>query len=67
MNGKSTRRPCFVWDENLLILPAYGASTGSLNILSEAFGGLFNRARLQVMVMGRDRLYPVGLNRLVRG
>lgn len=67
MNGKSTRRPCFVWDENLLILPAYGASTGSLNILSDAFTGLFNRSGLQVMVMGRDRLYPVGLNRLVRG
>lgn len=67
MNGKSTRRPCFAWDENLLILPAYGASTGSLNILSDAFSGLFNHAQLQVMVMGRDRLYPVGVNRLVRG
>ncbi len=67
MNGKSTRRPCFVWDENLLILPAYGASTGSLNILSDAFAGLFNRSRLQVVVMGREQLYPVGLNRLVRG
>ncbi|WP_196259421.1 ligase-associated DNA damage response endonuclease PdeM [Pelagibacterium limicola] len=67
MNGKSTRRPCFVWDDNQLILPAYGASTGSLNILSDAFAGLFNRSKLQVMVMGRDRLYPVGLNRLVRG
>lgn len=67
MNGKSTRRPCFVWDDNLLILPAYGASTGSLNILSDAFAGFFNHSRLQVMVMGRDKLYPVGVNRLVRG
>jgi DNA ligase-associated metallophosphoesterase len=67
MNGKSTRRPCFVWDDELLILPAYGASTGSLNILSDAFAGLFNRSKLQVMVMGKDRLYPVGLSRLVRG
>lgn len=67
MNGKSTRRPCFAWDDNLMVLPAYGASTGSLNILSPAFSGLFNPRALQVMMMGRDRLYPVGSNRLVAG
>lgn len=67
MNGKSTRRPCFVWDENLMVLPAYGASTGSLNILSSAFSGLFDRRAMQVMMMGRDKLYPVGSNRLVAG
>lgn len=67
LNGKSARRPCFVWDENLMILPAYGASTGSLNILSPAFHGLFDHAQTQVIMIGRDRVYPVGLNRLVQG
>ena len=28
IEGRSTRRPCFVHDNRLLILPAYGASTG---------------------------------------
>lgn len=67
LNGKSTRRPCFVWDETLLILPAYGASTGSLNILSPAFSGLFDRRTMQVLMTGRDRVYPVGTARLVGG
>lgn len=67
MNGKSSRRPCFAWDEHLMILPAYGASTGSLNVLSPAFAGLFNRTRLQVMMLGRDRVYPVATQRLVLG
>ena len=67
MNGKSTRRPCFAWDRNLMILPAYGASTGSVHILSPAFSGRFDGAGLKVMVLGRDRVYPVGAQRLVAG
>src|SRR5690606_29361732 len=67
LNGKSSRKPCFVWDDDLMILPAYGASTGSLNILSPAFSGLFDRAGLKVMMLGRNRVYPVGAHRLVAG
>lgn len=67
MNGKSSRKRCFVWDDDLMILPAYGASTGSLNILSPAFSGLFDRAGLKVMMLGRNRVYPVGAHRLVAG
>ena len=67
MNGKSSRRACFAWDQHLMILPAYGASTGSLNILSPAFTGLFDRTRLQVMMLGRERVYPVAKQRLVLG
>lgn len=67
LNGKASRRPCFVWDEHMMILPAYGASTGSLNILSPAFSGLFARESMRVMMLGRDRVYPVGRHRLVPG
>ncbi|WP_158541617.1 ligase-associated DNA damage response endonuclease PdeM [Pelagibacterium lacus] len=67
LNGRSTRRPCFAWDDEMLILPAYGASTGSLNILSPAFAGLFDRTRLRVAMLGRDRIYPVGAHLLVHG
>lgn len=67
VNGRSTRRPCFVHDNRLLILPAYGASTGSINILSPAFAGLFHWPSLEVTMLGKDRLYPVSPKRLVQG
>ncbi|HEY8595067.1 MAG TPA: ligase-associated DNA damage response endonuclease PdeM [Devosiaceae bacterium] len=67
INGRSVRRACFVHDERLMLLPAYGSATGSLNVLSPAFSGLFDRAGLQVVMLGRDRLYPVSPRRLVAG
>ncbi|SEQ53055.1 putative phosphoesterase [Devosia sp. YR412] len=67
IDGRSTRRPCFVHDNRLLILPAYGASTGSINILSPAFLGLFHWPALEVTMLGKDRTYPVSPKRLVRG
>jgi DNA ligase-associated metallophosphoesterase len=67
INGRSVRRPCFVHDRRLLLLPAYGSSTGSLNILSPAFFGLLDHAALEVTMLGRDRLYPVSPKRLVGG
>jgi len=65
MAGRSTRRPCFVHDGKLLILPAYGASTGALNILSPAFAGLFHWPALEVTMLGRDRTYSVSPRRLI--
>jgi len=66
LDGRSTRRPCFVHDNRLLILPAYGASTGSINILSPAFAGLLHFPALEVTMLGKDRTYPVSIQRLVR-
>lgn len=66
MEGRSTRRPCFVHDNRLMILPAYGASTGSINIMSPAFVGLFHWPGLEVTMLGKDRTYPVSIRRLVR-
>lgn len=67
MGGRSVRRACFAHDGNLLILPAYGVSTGNLNILSRAFSGLWDRSALSVTMLGRDRIYPVSPKRLVDG
>ena len=67
IEGRTTRRPCFVHDNRLMILPAYGASTGSINILSPAFVGLFHWPALEVTMLGKDRTYPVSPKRLVRG
>lgn len=67
INGRSVRAACFVADDRLMILPAYGSSTGSLNILSPAFAGLLNLDRMQVVMTGRDRVFAVSPRRLVGG
>lgn len=67
INGRSVRASCFVCDDRLMILPAYGISTGSLNVLGPAFQGLIRYDRLQVVMTGRDRVYPVSPKRLVGG
>jgi uncharacterized protein len=66
-DGRSVRRACFVHDGSLLILPAYGSSTGSLNIMSPAFAGLLNWGSLEVTMIGKGRVYPVSTKRLVSG
>jgi uncharacterized protein len=66
-NGHGTRRPCFVHDSNILVLPAYGAGTGSMNILGPIFHGLLDHATLEVTMLGRSKLYPVSTKRLVAG
>ncbi len=63
--GRSVRRACFVSDGNRLIMPAFGAFTGSLNVLSEAFDGLFVWANLQALLLGDRRIYPIGASSLV--
>lgn len=67
MPGRSARSACFVHDNRLMILPAYGSSTGALNILSPAFVGLLHWPAVEVTMLGRDRTYPVSPKRLVRG
>lgn len=62
--GKSVRTRCFVTDGERLIMPALGAYTGGLNVRDKAFRSLFPQG-LSVFAMGRDRVYPVGGNRLV--
>lgn len=67
INGRSVRRPCFVHDGSTMILPAYGSGAGSINIVSAPFAGLLDWQRLEVTMIGRDKLYPVSAKRLVAG
>ncbi len=66
-DGRSVRRPCFVHDGRMMILPAYGSSTGNLNILSAPFFGLRDHGALEVTMIGRGRVYPVSPRRLIGG
>jgi hypothetical protein len=56
--GRTVRRRCFVGDGERLVVPAFGAYAGGLNVLDEAFRGLFTRP-LQALVLGKERVYPV--------
>ncbi len=67
INGRSVRRPCFVHDGRIMVMPAYGSATGSINILSPAFVGLMHWPTLEVAMIGRGRVYPVSPKRLVPG
>ena len=59
-SGRGTvRRRCFVTDGQRLILPAFGAFTGGLNILDVAFAGLFSAAPLAA-ALGAQRVHAVG-------
>ncbi|MBX9926354.1 MAG: ligase-associated DNA damage response endonuclease PdeM [Hyphomicrobiaceae bacterium] len=58
-HGHTIRRPCFVGNGLRLVLPAFGAFTGGLNVLDEAFEPLFGSDGISVWMLGQDGLYPV--------
>ncbi len=62
--GGVVRRRCFATDGRRLILPAFGAYAGGLNVRDAAFAGLLGRSRLAV-VLGRDRVHPVPWRSLI--
>lgn len=62
--GASVRRRCFVTDGERLILPAFGAYAGGLNVRDAAYAGLFGRPPLTV-VLGQSRALPVAWSKLV--
>ncbi len=57
--GEVVRRKCFATDGRRIVMPAFGAYTGGLNVLDDAFAGLFARPRLEAWMMGRSTVYPV--------
>lgn len=57
--GKSVRKRCFASDGSRLIMPAFGAYTGSLNVLDDAYRGLFNIERLIAYMIGDSRIFPI--------
>ncbi|CAN7456049.1 ligase-associated DNA damage response endonuclease PdeM [Phenylobacterium sp. LjRoot219] len=55
----AVRRRCFATDGERLILPAFGAYAGGLNVRDAAFAGLFRRPLL-AGALGRDRVHAIG-------
>lgn len=63
--GKTVRRRCFAHDGNRLVMPAFGAYTGGLNIRHQAFAGLFVEENLRANVLGQERIYPISGENLI--
>ncbi|MGB3646371.1 MAG: ligase-associated DNA damage response endonuclease PdeM [Mesorhizobium sp.] len=57
--GRSVRRRCFVGDGGRMIMPAFGAYTGSLNVLDSAYAGLFRRENLMAYMLGASRVFAL--------
>ena len=57
--GRTVRRRCFVTDGARMVLPAFGAYAGGLNIKDKAFAGLFSTKPL-AGALGAGRVHPIG-------
>ena len=57
--GRRLRRRCFVSDGTRLIMPAFGAYTGGLNVMSDAFYPVFPAGRFWAWMLGRDAVYKI--------
>lgn len=62
-HGRTVVRPAFICDDKRLILPAFGAYTGGLDVLDPAISALMRRP-FSVLMTGRDRIYALDSNRL---
>ncbi len=65
--GRRLRRRCFATDGVRLVMPAFGAFTGGLNVRTPAFAKVFDGKKFTAWMIGRDRIYPVSAKRLVSG
>jgi len=62
--GKRVRRRCFAYDGGRVVLPSFGAYTGGLCVLDQAFS-LILRAPFQALLLGKERVYPVSQAKLL--
>ncbi|MEM9705420.1 MAG: ligase-associated DNA damage response endonuclease PdeM [Pseudomonadota bacterium] len=63
--NKTLRRRCFVQSPERLIMPAFGAFTGGLNVLDEAFGA-YLPGEFTAWAIGGEGVYPIPRRGLAR-
>ncbi len=64
--GRAVSRRCFAADATRLVMPAFGAFTGGLNIRDAAFADLFGTLKFTAHMLGEDRLYAFAAKRCLR-
>jgi metallophosphoesterase superfamily enzyme len=58
------RRRCFAYDGERLVMPAFGAFTGGLNICDDVFAPIFPHGAM-AFVLGKTRVAPAPWARLL--
>ena len=61
--GGLVSRPCFVADPRRMIMPAFGAYTGGLDVLHPAIATLFPHGG-RAFLLGKDRLFSFNLSEM---
>ncbi len=57
--GRAVSRRCFVTNGSRMVLPAFGAYAGGLNVRSAAFSAVFSNLEFTAHMLGEKRIYAV--------
>jgi len=61
--GRAVSRRCFAADKTRMVMPAFGAFTGGLNVRDAAFCDLFGTLKFSAHLLGEGRLYSFNAKR----
>jgi hypothetical protein len=61
--GRSVSRRCFASDGKRLVMPAFGAYAGGLNVRDRAFADIFGSLAFTAHMLGEERLYAITAKR----
>lgn len=64
--GRTVSRRCFATDGKRMVMPAFGAYAGGLNIRNAAFADVFGTLKFTAHMLGEDRLYAIAAQRCLR-
>jgi uncharacterized protein len=64
--GRTVSRRCFATDGKRMVMPAFGAYTGGLNIRDGAFADVFGTLKFTAHMLGEGRLYAIAAQRCLR-
>jgi DNA ligase-associated metallophosphoesterase len=61
--GRTVSRRCFASDDTRLVMPAFGAYAGGLNVRHRAFSHVFGTLAFTAHMLGAGRLYSLAASR----
>jgi DNA ligase-associated metallophosphoesterase len=64
--GRTISRRCFATDGKRLVMPAFGAYAGGLNVRDRAFADVFGTLAFTAHMLGEGRLYALAAKRCLR-
>ena len=65
--GRTVSRRCFATDGKRMVMPAFGAYTGGLNIRNAAFADVFGTFKFMAHMLGEGRIYAISAQRCLSG